>query len=53
MFISLIYHKGFKEYMFKNNINLMSPNFPVGIYSIPEVSMVGKNENQLIEENTP
>ncbi len=40
-------------YMFKNNINLMSPNFPVGIYSIPEVSMVGKNENQLIEENTP
>ena len=40
-------------HMFKKNTNLMSPNFPVGIYSIPEVSMVGQNENQLIEKNIP
>ena len=40
-------------HMFKKNTNLMSPNFPVGIYSIPEVSMVGQNENQLIEKNVP
>ena len=39
--------------MFKKNTNFMSPNFPVGIYSIPEVSMVGKNEKQLIKENIP
>ena len=40
-------------HMFKKNTNLMSPNFPVGIYSIPEVSMVGQNENQLIAKNIP
>ena len=40
-------------HMFKKNTNLMSPNFPVGIYSIPEVSMVGQNENQLIEKKVP
>ena len=40
-------------HMFKKNTNLMSPNFPVGIYSIPEVSMVGQNENKLIAKNIP
>ena len=37
----------------KTILTSLSPNFPVGIYSISEVSLVGKNENQLIEENTP
>ncbi len=31
----------------------MSDNFPIGIYAIPEMSMVGKTEEQLTEECVP
>ncbi len=31
----------------------MSDNFPIGIYAIPEMSMVGKTEEQLTEERVP
>ena len=31
----------------------MSKNFPVGVYSIPEISMVGMAEHELIKNNTP
>ena len=31
----------------------MPPHFPVGIYSIPEISMVGKTEEELTSERVP
>ena len=40
-------------YMFNNYTDLMSKNFPVGVYSIPEISMVGMAEHELIKNNTP
>lgn len=31
----------------------MAPHFPVGIYAIPELSMVGKTERELTDEKVP
>jgi len=31
----------------------MSPNFPIGIYSIPEISMVGATEHELTAQRVP
>jgi NAD(P) transhydrogenase len=31
----------------------MSPNFPIGIYSIPEISMVGATEQELTAQRVP
>ena len=31
----------------------MSPNFPVGVYSVPEVSMVGETEQSLTKNKIP
>ena len=31
----------------------MAKHFPIGIYAIPEISMVGKSEQELIAEKTP
>ncbi len=31
----------------------MTPHFPVGVYSIPEISMVGATEEQLTKEKVP
>ena len=31
----------------------MSPNFPVGVYSIPEISMVGATEEELTRDKVP
>lgn len=39
--------------MFAKGAEEMSPNFPVGVYSIPEVSMVGLPEHELIKAKTP
>lgn len=39
--------------MFSESIEEMSPNFPVGVYSIPEVSMVGMPEHELVKTKTP
>jgi NAD(P) transhydrogenase len=40
-------------YILGRNTHKMSDRYPYGIYTIPEVSFVGKTEEQLIEQNTP
>ena len=39
--------------MFNHNAHPMSEHFPVGIYAIPEVSMVGATEEQLTAKKIP
>ncbi len=39
--------------MFSKSVEGMSPNFPVGVYSIPEVSMVGLPEHELVKAKMP
>jgi len=38
---------------FGANANSMPANFPVGIYSIPEISTVGAAEHELTQDNVP
>ncbi len=38
---------------FGEPIHAMPDLFPIGIYAVPEISMVGKTEQQLTEEGTP
>jgi NAD(P) transhydrogenase len=38
---------------FKNKCGTMSPNVPIGIYTIPEISYVGKTEAELTEAKIP
>ncbi|HQY87332.1 MAG TPA: Si-specific NAD(P)(+) transhydrogenase, partial [Tepidisphaeraceae bacterium] len=41
-------------YMFKALVNSDRPNiFPYGIYTIPEISMIGQSEQQLTQSKTP
>ncbi|MDH3583467.1 MAG: Si-specific NAD(P)(+) transhydrogenase [Phycisphaerae bacterium] len=40
-------------HMFGANSETLTANFPIGIYAIPEISMVGKTEEQLTEEKVP
>ena len=40
-------------YMFNKHTDLMSKNFPVGVYSVPEVSMVGLPEHEIILNKIP
>jgi NAD(P) transhydrogenase len=40
-------------HMFNQITNSVSELFPYGIYTIPEISMVGQNEQQLTKTNTP
>ena len=37
----------------QNNSHAMSETYPYGIYTIPEISFVGKTEKQLQEQNIP
>lgn len=39
--------------IFGANVRSFSENFPYGIYTIPEISYVGKNETELTEAKTP
>ena len=39
--------------IFNKNNHKMSPNFPVGVYSVPEVSMVGETEQSLTKNKIP
>ncbi len=39
--------------MFGRHSETMSPNFPIGVYSIPEVSMVGLPEHELVQKKVP
>jgi NAD(P) transhydrogenase len=41
------------NHMAGKNVNAMSDLFPYGIYTIPEISFVGKTEEQLIAANIP
>jgi|SaaInlStandDraft_1057018.scaffolds.fasta_scaffold04416_6 NAD(P) transhydrogenase len=38
---------------FKEKCSPMSPNTPIGIYTIPEISYVGKTESEFTEEGIP
>ena len=38
------------NHMFNGSVKTSSPFFPYGIYSIPEISVIGKNEQQLTAE---
>lgn len=40
-------------HMFNVNIHDRSRDFPIGIYSIPEISTVGRSEEQLTEQGVP
>ncbi len=40
-------------HMFEQPVNSMPELFPYGIYAMPEVSMVGKTEQQLTQEGIP
>ncbi len=40
-------------YMFDKHNELMSKNFPVGVYSVPEISMVGLPEHEVILSKIP
>jgi NAD(P) transhydrogenase len=41
------------SYMFRQLIEPQSPVFPYGIYTIPEISMIGQNEQQLTTAKVP
>jgi NAD(P) transhydrogenase len=41
------------RHAFKGDINGMEKHFPIGIYAIPEISMVGKSEQELIAQKIP
>ena len=49
MFISLIYHKGFKEYMFKNNIIILF----LFLFSCSTNISNNINSNNIIESDIP
>lgn len=38
------------QHMFTENTSTFSPHFPYGIYSIPEISVIGKSEQELTRE---
>src|SRR4029077_2403487 len=38
---------------FNHNARPMAPHFPIGIYAIPELSMVGSPEHTLTEQKIP
>lgn len=40
-------------HMFSREVPPVSDNFPIGIYAIPEMSMVGKTEEQLTADRIP
>jgi NAD(P) transhydrogenase len=40
-------------HMFAAQTEPMADHFPIGIYSIPEISMVGKTEHELTEDRIP
>lgn len=40
-------------HMFGHIVESVSPLFPYGIYTIPEISMVGQSEQALTQQNTP
>ena len=40
-------------HMFGMEVDPLPEHFPIGIYSIPEISMVGKSESELTEQKIP
>ncbi len=40
-------------HMFGANVGPMPDHFPIGIYAIPEISMVGQTEQELTEQKVP
>jgi NAD(P) transhydrogenase len=41
------------SYMFHEIADAVSPLFPIGIYTIPEISMIGQSEQALTQAGTP
>jgi NAD(P) transhydrogenase len=41
------------NHMFQRSVEAVSPLFPIGIYTIPEISMVGQSEQALTAAKTP
>ncbi len=41
------------QHAFKGGTGKMAEHFPIGIYTVPEISMVGKTESELTSEKIP